>query len=308
MNTVPKKITVTVGIPTCYGGDSLVDTAKSIYASIGAFPDHFIICADRTPLSAKVRQSLEDMGISIIWNTVEGSQSKKIKQLLEQTTTDLFICTQDDVLFDPHALKHIIDAFQQDAALTMVGARIAPLPTVTMFARAMASMMSITRNIARRWNAGDNYLAASGRCLAFRTEFFKKGRILEEVINGDMFFYLENKALGGTFAYVDDAIVSISCPQHVRDQVRPSSRYQYSQEELQRYFSFDISSQYKIPRTILVRSALQEVLMHPIATLTYIAVFCYTRIRKQSKNVVSNPVWDIDSSTKKVHSKELPLL
>ncbi len=303
MKTSDKKLTLTIGIPTCYGGESLLATAKSIYASIDAYPDSFIICADRNPIAPELQKELEDMGIQVIWNTVEGSQSKKIKQILEYVHTDLFVCTQDDVIFDPYALREIVRSFQEDSAITMSSVRLLPLPPVTFFERAMASMLRITNRIGRYWNKGDNYLLASGRCLIFRTDFFKGGRMFEEVVNGDMFFYLENKAMGGQFAYQHSACVYIRCPQYLRDQVRPSSRYQYSQDELGHYFTHDISSEYSILYTALIVGFVGEIITHPISTLTYIAVFCYTRLRKQSKSIVSNPIWEIDSSTKVDQSK-----
>mgnify|MGYP001047658954 CR=1 FL=1 len=77
-----KNLSITVGIPTCYGGVSLIATVKSIRASTVPI-DHIIIMSDRTPITPSIRQELEHMGAQIYWNEVEGSQPKKLKQILD---------------------------------------------------------------------------------------------------------------------------------------------------------------------------------------------------------------------------------
>ena len=267
--------TVTIGIPTCYGGEALVDAVASIRAS-SVQPDHIIICADRTPLSPKVQQGLEALGATVIWNEVQGSQFKKLKQIVDRVTTDLFVFTQDDILFDKHTLKNIVRAFEFDDAVTLVGARVMPLRPVTMFEATMATMVRMNDRIGRFWNAGQNHLLASGRCLAFRTATIQAGRLPEEVINGDMFLYLENKRIGKKFAYAEDAAVWIRCPQHLQDQLGPSSRYQYSQEEMSAYFNRNLSEEYAMPRSIIVRAGLVELTGHPFAVFGYALVFLYS--------------------------------
>jgi len=183
----------------------------------------------------------------------------------------------------------------------MAGIRILPLPPQTFFESAMAAMVNLVDSIGRRWNRGQNYLMASGRCLAFRADHIKKFDMPEGVVNGDMFMYLQNKKLGGKFRVLKEASVYIRCPQKISDQVGPSSRYQYSLKEMMSYYGPQAAIEYKIPIRVLFWGFLEEFIKHPISLISYIGVFIYTRLNKQPEKKVIDPVWDVDASTKQIN-------
>ncbi len=294
-------LTATIVIPTCYGKDSLIATAYSIYASTHVEDFRFIIISDRNPISDKTKRLFKKMGIEVYWNPKEGSQPKKLLQARDKVTSDLYIFTQDDIHFDPSAISKIINAFENDPKLTMAAAGVLPKePSETFVERGMAANIRMVYNMAKQWRKGDNYLAASGRCLAFRMNHFKKYTIPEYLVNADMYFYLENKRLGGKFAMIPDAKIFIRPPQKMKDQVGPSSRFQYQQEELKKFFQYDFSDEYALPQSILIKEILREFITNPLGVIAYGYVFAYTRLRKQSKKKVVNPVWDVDASTKKI--------
>ncbi len=299
-NTLKKPLTLTIGIPTCYGGESLVETAESIYASTSIGKIQFIIVADRTPLTPKIQTRLKELGVSVTWNTKEGSQFKKLNQIVEEAKNGIFVFTQDDIMFERSTLSHILKAFEKDTKLTMLGIRVLPLKPYTFIESTLATMVRLVDTIGRSWNKGNNHLMASGRCLAFRTDAIKKFRIPNAVVNGDMFLYLENKRLGGKFAYSEQAKVFIRCPQTIKDQIGPSSRYQYSQQELKNYFKFEIKDEYKIPVLNILIGVTKEIMKNPLTTFAYFGVYIYTRIKKQPVSIASKTVWDVDESTKSV--------
>ena len=180
----------------------------------------------------------------------------------------------------------------------MAGIRIQPLPPETFFESAIGSMVRIVDTIARSWNGTDNHLASSGRCLAYRTKHIQKFRIPEGVVNSDMFFYLENKRLGGTFRQISKAFVSIRCPQTIKDQIAPSSRYLYSKEEMKGYFNQNLDAEYKIPLKHIVSAYIRELVMRPLPSLYYFLIRIYTLVKRLPKKTVANPVWRVDVSTK----------
>ncbi len=289
---------VTVGIPTCYGGESLIATAKSILASKNVGKIQFMVVADRTPIKKPIREKLEKMGVRVFWNEVSGSQFKKIKQMRELCQNDIFISTQDDIIFDEQTIAEIIKTFSQNPDVTMTGAKIMPLKPRGFFEPVMVVGYELVNRIVGNWNRGENYLAASGRCLAFRTNWFRKFRLPETVVNGDMFMYLENKRLGGKFKRSAPAMVYIRCPQHLKDQIGPSSRFQFSKKELVNYFNFDIAKEYQIPFFAGLKAFFNEFVTNPLWTFLYIFLFITTRLKKQSPSTVSNPNWSVDATTK----------
>lgn len=295
-----KKLTFMVGIPTCYGGRSLINTVKTLraYKDVGDF--RIVIIADRTPIKKSIKEKLEKMGVKIYWNKKEGSQFKKLKQLIQKCKEDVFIFTQDDITFDKYTLKNILETFKNNPQATMVSTTVLPLSPITFFESLKTSETRIHDKITRKWNKADNYFASSGRCISFKTSHIKKFRIPETVVNGDTYLYFENKRLSGIHVHQPLAKVFIRCPQRLKDEIGPSSRFQYSQQEMAKYFNFDLKKEYRIPHGVLAQSFLEELVSHPFKTTLLVGVVLLLRIRKQKVSVVSNPNWTVDISTKKV--------
>lgn len=293
-----KQLSITVGIPTRYAGNSLLKTVQTIYASNNVSDIKCIIVADSVPLSDTLERELKKLGAKVYWNSTPGSQFKKLKQCIDKSKSDIFIFTQDDITFRPDTISEIVKTFSKHPSITMVGTRILPLPPVTLFEKSMTSMLRIVDRVSGSWNKGKNYLSASGRCLSFRLDTLKKFNIRENIVNGDMYLYLENKRVGGEFMRSRKSIVYIRCPQTVKDQIGPSSRYQFSLTELTQYFKFDIKPEYAIPLLVITLATFYEVISHPISAVLYFFVFIYTRIKKQPFYTIS-PIWKIDESTKR---------
>ncbi len=298
MNTLKSNLTVTIGITTCYGGESLVQTVQSIRSAQMGEESRLIIQADRTPITADVKKRLQDLNVELYWNEVAGSQFKKLKQIIDRTASDIFIFTQDDITFETDTITEVVTEFSKNSAVTMVGVRILPHISESPVGAMLSSMVRLIDKIAFYWNSGRNYLSASGRCLAFRTSLLKKFRIPESVVNGDMYLYLENRRLKGRFERSDFSKVYIRCPERLKDHIGPSSRFQYSQEELQNYFNFDIKPEYKLPFSAILRAVMAEFFRFPITFTGYLAILTYTRFFRQNKKIVSNTMWNIDTSTK----------
>lgn len=300
-NTARGRLTLTVCISTCYGDISIFPTIESIRASRDVVIDRLILIADRTPIPAASQARLKNLGVEFVWNEKEGSLPSKIAQALAMCDTDIFVTTQDDVIFEPTAIAGIERAFR-DPAVTMVSSVIQPVPAASMRGSLMDSIIRVPGRIARAWNGGDNYLSSSGRCQSFRTRFMKKMR-LPELVNFDAFVYFENKRLGGRMAVAWDSVVRIRPPQTMREQLRPSSRYQNSRLEVLPAFDTDIATEYVIPAGALVGGFLGELVRYPLAALMYVAVYAYTRLFRLAPSKVLKTSWSADASTKQASAK-----
>ena len=295
------KPTVTIGIPTSFAGESLLETARTISLAQKKENYNLKIYADRTPISTKLRQQLKTLKFEVHWTPDPGSFLKKVRKLIAATNTDILIITQDDIIFDRDTISATVASFRADPKISMISARILPLSPETRFESMMASMVRLVDKIARYWNDGDNYLAASGRYLAFRTAHLKKLPI-PEVVNGDMYLYLANSKYGGKFYRAEKAKVYIRCPQRLADQLKPSNRFQYSKQEMEKYFSTDLTSLYRIPVLAILKGFIKELVFDPIALIGYIFIFIYTRIFRIPAKKIMKTVWKIDTSTKNIIS------
>ena len=123
-----RKPTVTIGIPTSFAGESLIQTARTIYNASKKKNYILKIYADTTPISSELRQELEKLGFEIHWTPGPGSFLKKARKLIAATNTDILIITQDDIIFDRKTISATIEAFLTNSKITMVGVRVFPLP------------------------------------------------------------------------------------------------------------------------------------------------------------------------------------
>ena len=295
-----KKLSVTIGITTCYSDESIIETIRSIRRSkvVKDFP--IILIADTVPVSSRAKANLEDLHVKLIENRTRGSQLEKQKQILKLTKTDIIIFTQDDVLIDEQAIATTIDRFADHKDTTMISILNKPVKPTNLFESILCVGTELVNKFATYWNGGDNYLSVIGRFMAFRTSVIKnKFRLPKTIVNGDGYYYLENKRVGGKYEYIPQVAVYFKNPQNMKEHIRKSSRFQHSQIETARYFK-RVYFEYKVPNAVLLRSVIEQFLSMPILTTLYFFVFLYTRLLKLRSDVILTPIWEVDKSTKQV--------
>lgn len=292
-----KKLHCTIGIPTCYGGRSLISAVTTMRAESPKECTISVI-ADSVPFTEDEKHQLEKLDVQFTENKSPASQITKVGQLVAQTTSEIFIFTQDDVRFTKTTIKEILNCFEANPELTMVAARILPEKSTKKVSLALMQGIAITDSIIQTWNNGDNYLASNGRCLAFRTSHLKKFRFPSEIIGTDAFLYFENQRLGGTFHRLESAEVYDTVPSHFKEHLNQTSRFQFSEQEIQPFFSYSLRNQYAIPIFVGLIALLKRLLRSPIYTTSYMAILLLSKIKKNSKKTATNPFWTMDASTK----------
>ena len=165
----------TIGIPTYIGGPSLVKTVESLLASEGVTDFRILVSVDGKSLDPEIKQALTaDRRVEVIENLVRGGQVARIRQIISLSLDqDYVILTQDDLLFDKKTVSEIIGSFERHPEITMVTAEAVPLPATTFFERIVHTGFYIVKTIEEKWNRGDNFLNAAGRCIAFRKTMVK---------------------------------------------------------------------------------------------------------------------------------------
>ncbi len=292
---------LTIGIPTYYGGPSLVKTARSILASKGVSPFRLIVTVDGNSLDPNIHKQLQNLGVEVIENKDRKGQVGRIKQLIEITNSEFLILTQDDVLYHPQTIKKIINTLENDKKITMIGAKILPTKSKSLLESILEVGVNLNYKIATRWNHSSNYLLASGRCLGFRIDYVKKFTIPEKVINSDAYLYFENKRHGGIFKFISDAKVYIKSPQTLKEHIKQSKKFQYSQKEISQITKdLNLENEYEVPTDLVISSLISEFLINPIYTILYIADFIYTRTQENNMFENKSRFWETDKSTKQI--------
>jgi len=290
--------TLTVGIPTYVGGPSLVRAAESIRVSTGVGPFRFIVAVDGNPLRLEIESALQNLDVEIVLADTRGGQVARLKQIISMCRTELVILTQDDIIFEPDAIGKLVNAFAKNPKLTMANANVMPMRAETIIEKVQYSGTRIGKYIAGRWNFGDNYLSANGRCQAFRVEWAKKLEIPEEVINSDAFAYFRNKRLGGSYEYIQDAVVYDKSPLFIAEYVKQNKKFQYSVNELERYLGDKVRREYSPPVTVRLMAIFKEGVCHPILFGMYMILRIYMVFLPNTFQQAKR-FWATDISTKR---------
>lgn len=293
-----KPLTLTVGITTCYGDPSILETVKSLRSSKNVGEFQFLIVSDRKPFDARVKLKLEKYGVELIENETSASQTTKHKQILNLAKGDVLVLTQDDVLFSPDTLAKILKCFQSQPKLVFASVLNKPIHPTSLLEGILNIGTNLNNRIARLWNNGDNYLSVVGRCLAYRTDWIKSHFDVPEIVaTTDTFHYLNIKKHGAVYKYLLDAVLYFKNPQKWVEFLRKSSRFQYSQQEMSQYFG-DVTQYYQIPFKVKLRALIAEFLLDPFRTVAYLIIFFYSRFFRLPSQKVLNPIWEVDLSTK----------
>jgi cellulose synthase/poly-beta-1,6-N-acetylglucosamine synthase-like glycosyltransferase len=295
--SVADKLTLTVGISTKYGKEPLLSAAQSVLASKNVEKFRFIILADTIPLKEKLRNELESLDIEVIEKQGTSSLPNKLKEKLKLCKSDIILFTHDDIILEPDAISKILETFENDPKLTFLVARVIPIPAKSFFESVINASVNLVYRIGEMWNRKDNYLLANGRCMVFRTEHLKKFNIPDDVISIDVYFYLENKRLGGKFKYVKDAVIRIKSVDKLAEHMNQSSRFQYVPSEMEKYFGKSFNKEFLIPKSLIAKALIVELIKNPIYLTFYFGVFVYSRLRKKKEALT--PLWTVDVSTKK---------
>lgn len=295
---------ITIGIPTYVGGPSLVKAVESLLASDGVMEFRIIVSVDGKKLDPGVKASLiMDPRVEVIENEQRRGQVGGLRQIMSLSfDQDVLILTQDDLLFDKRAIAEIVESFRSDPRLTMVTADAVPLPATTFFERIVHHGFSTVKMIEREWNGGDNFLNASGRCIAFSKTMIRNvfDEIQEEVINCDAHFYFINRKYGGHFLRNGLARYFFRSPKTLADHLKQSKKYQNVSAELLQYRRIDAPSEYDIPRRLKIWAAFRGFLRNPFLSMAYFGVLFYTRVNGDQTFKKATRFWDTDESTKEV--------
>ena len=290
----------TIGIPTYYGGPGLVKTVKSILASKNVGQFRLIVTVDGNPLSKSIYAQLKKLGVEILDNKDRRGQMGRIKQLIQLTKTDLLILTQDDIRFAPNTLAHILKAFTRDPKLTMISGKLLPEPASTFIEIVNEMGIRLNYRIGNSWRKGDNYLLASGRLIGLKARLGKKFTLAEEVINSDAYLYFINKEAGGVFRHLPQAVIYNKSPQKINEVLKQSRKFLISHKETSHFLKKDLSTEYTIPKRLMLQATLAEFIQHPCLMSAYLGLFIYTRFPRENPFKKMSRFWDTDLSTKRV--------
>lgn len=293
-----KIITVSVGIPAYNEGENIQNLLVSLLRQkqSGFILKEIIVASDGSndDTDKKVKQ-LKDKRITFKDDRNRLGKSARLNYIFRTFKGEVLILMDADIMITDNSLlsKTIRRAKLQNTGIAGVNAL--PLPAKTSFERIIETGVLIMKDIAKKWNNGNNYLSFKGCFLALDGKFARTIQMPSQIVNNDAYLYFAAVQAGYSPAYLEESKVYYRSPMTLKDHVKQSSRYQSSEQELRRYFDLDWKKQYRIPRTALITSMMKSFLSRPVTTVQYIGILLFSKMQKQT-NIKST--WSIASSTK----------
>lgn len=292
------KITLSIGIPAFNEGGNI---RKVLLALVGQREAGFrireilVVSDGSSDNTAEEVRKVNDKRIRLFADGSRLGKTTRLNQIFREFKGDVLVLMDADIVItDPLLLSKLVTGTDISQA-GIVAVNASPLPARTFFEKVLESSVLITKNTARSWNKGNNYLSFKGCFLALDKKLAKSITMLPTVVNNDAYLYFAAVQIGYTPAYKDNAVVYYKSPSTLEDHIKQSSRFQQSQKELQQYFQLDLSKQYAIPRSLIAQSILKYLLIKPLYVSAYLAVNLISKYKKQ-KQISS--IWQMAVSTK----------
>lgn len=289
---------VTVGIPTYEAGESLVVALDSIYAqSSFSSIKEVLVVTDGKKLTSSMKQQLERKKLKIVEKSTRKGQSRRINDIFELASTQLLVLTNDDVIWDKHALRELVSQYKQYQP-DLLSAKAVPLEGPHVLEKLLAVGYALNHTVLS-YLKKDSYLSCNGRLIVLSKKLYKQAHIPEKLWNNDAYLFLFAKLNNFSYRSVSEAVVYFRSPSTLRDHLRQSVKFQVSQVENQSFFSKDVTDFYTVSKSVMLKSLAKVMVQRPVATIGYIGLLLYSRLMSRPA-LHTTGTWETDYSTKLV--------
>ncbi len=292
-------LSLSIGIPA-YNEEanikSLLESLLQQQTEGYSLKEIIVISDGSTDQTIQKVKELQDKRITVISFSQKKGKSYRLNQLFQLFQGDvLFLLDADVLITDTQLFSTIIKKtnFKKDG---IVSVNAEPLPAHTFFEKILASSVFVLKEIAGKWNNGKNYLAFKGCFLGFDKTLAQSICIPNNVVNDDAYLYFFARKKGFQSRYIQDATLFYKSPTSFTDHLKQSSRYQNSQQELEKYFT-NLQKEYTIPRAIYLKSILHYFIQNPIYLSCYIIVRYMAKFKREKK---IKSAWSVAVSTKNI--------
>lgn len=290
---------ITIGIPAYNEEANIQSLLKSLLLQTGdgfEIVEIIVVSDGSTDDTSAQALAVASKKIKLISDTTRLGKSARINQILRIFKGDALILTDADIIVNDKFLLSKIFKSSSIEKSGLVGITAIPNKPISFFEKVMMAGSKATYALGKVWNNGRNYLLFKGCFLVLSRKFAKSVQMPEEIVNNDAFLYLAAIGEGLSPIYIKNAVVYFKSPQNLSDHLLQSGRFQTSRKEMQKYFKFDLSPEYNIPKSVLIRTAINCILTNPLYFLCYVFINARSQYIRNSND---NALWIIANSTKK---------
>jgi glycosyltransferase involved in cell wall biosynthesis len=295
---INKKLNISIGIPAYNEEANIQKLLKSILmqTETGFNLSEIIVVSDGSSDKTQVKVlEMNDNRIKLINHNLRHGKSSSLKEIIQIFKGDLlFLLDADIYIKDKNLFEKIVNNTEFNKA-GVVSINAMPKKAINSFQKFINAGFNAMKDISLKWNNGQNYLSFKGCFLGMNRNFAKKTNINPELVNNDIYFYLQAKKLGYSPVYLDNAKVYFKSPMNLTDHLKQNERFRNSRDEMQKLFHNDIKSEYKISSKIYLSTIIKNLLINPFYFTGYLMLKAYTEINRRNQ---SSHIWNIAVSTK----------
>ena len=225
-------------------------------------------------------------------------KSGRVNQILQRGRGDIILLLDADItLRNSRFISEAVAGFDPEVH-GLSGFNTTPVPGRTFVERSLNSSIRIVETVRRHWNNGLNFLGYRGSGIMLAKTLARSLKLPQNLVTDDAFYFFSALAAGYTPRYRPDLRIYYRSPSTIRDHLKQSQRFKYLAVELHDLIqSPRAQACYHLPTSILLRATVEELLRHPLETISYIAINAYTKISAHRR---PDTAWNVVSSTKKL--------
>ncbi len=293
-------LTVTIGIPAYNEAANIVALLNQLLSQrhVGWSLTEILVYSDSsTDGTNQLVHRLGSPRVRLLAGRVRRGVAHAEQQLINRASSDILLLLNADVTISQNDfITQMVKPFRRDRRVGLVAAQVTPTPGHTFLARVLDHSHRFKTALYTSLGTANIYLC-HGRALALSQIFYSQ-LSLPPVIADDAYLHLRSRELGFTFDYQPRARVYYYSPSTLADHFLQSRRFFRGRRELSVYFSKQtLAESYAIPPVRAISAWTLSLLHHPLYTLTYLGVLCWSLLSPSSK-VTTGVVWHPSTSSK----------
>ena len=297
--------TVTVAICACNEEANIGRLIKSILEqkeSSFRFEKLFVVSDGSTDKTVEIIKSFNSPKLEIIDYKTRMGKSYRLNEIYSVVHSDFIVQPDADVILGHSGvLREIISPMIKNEKVGITGGNSNPMKPVTLVEKAVKTTFDAYSCIIKVLLRGNNIYTATGRLIALRKAAYKNLKVPRHTISNDHFVYFKIISRNFFYRFSPNAKVYFRLPQTLRDHISQETRFASAERFMKIYFSPElVNKEYFIPRSLLFREVIQQVIKHPLLSLLAFMMNKYCQLQVTFNRTKVSSLWEIVYSTKKL--------
>lgn len=245
--------------------------------------------------TVKLIKEFKDSRIVVFDYSSRRGKSFRLSQLFLKAKGEILIQVDADIrLGGKTVFRYLIEPFLVNTKIGMTGGNSLPQASVNFVQKMIAS--SIRPYVKLRKSCRS---LSVGPLLAFRRKLARSIKYPENIVGEDVYSFFSCLVQGFEYQYVEGAICYYKLPTSAAEHIKQNTRFLEAPSRMTHFFPAKlVSTEDRVPVVLFVVYLLQELVFHPVLSLSIFIINLYCRILVLLKMEKMNSSWTIAVSSK----------